>query len=56
MKELIDRLANSKSEDSPILLAKLYRHKGYYPRAEKILEGHLRECERNKLKKDSMSK
>ena len=43
MNTLIERIANFKFEDTPLLLGRLYRHRGYYPNAQKILEEHLRE-------------
>lgn len=54
MNELTERIANAKFEDTPLLLGRLYRHRGFYPKAEKILEQHLRECEGHK--KDSIRK
>ena len=54
MNELIERIENSKFEDTPLLLGRLHRHRGYYPQAEKILEQHLRECDGDR--KDSIRK
>ncbi len=56
MEELIGRIESSKFEDTPLLLGRLYRHRGYYPRAEKILEEHLRERECGGYRKDSIRK
>lgn len=54
MNELIERIANAKFEDTPLLLGRLYRHRGFYPVAQKILEQHLRECDGHQ--KDSIRK
>ena len=54
MKELIERISTAKFEDTPLLLGRLYRHRGFYPQAEKILEQHLRECDG--YRKDSIRK
>ena len=54
MDELIEQISNAKFEDTPLLLGRLYRHRGLYPEAEKVLEEHLRECDGHR--KDSMRK
>ena len=43
MDALTKSIANFKFEDTPLLLGRLYRHRGCYPNAQKILEAHLRE-------------
>ena len=54
MTTLIERIENTKFEDTPLLLGRLYRHRGLYPQAEKILEEHLRE--NDGYSKDSIRK
>lgn len=54
MDELIEQISNAKFEDAPLLLGRLYRHRGLYPEAEKILEEYLRECDGHR--KESMRK
>jgi hypothetical protein len=44
MNELIEKIKYAKFEDTPLLLGRLFRHRGYYPQAERVLEQHLREC------------